>query len=88
MQSGFQYELYDHKFDTDELNNLALNSSYKVICDSLVKIIDGRIINANTKPDGLGRQISNVKPITKPLNLTYGDLYDENGKRIFLKPTN
>ena len=88
MQSGFQYELYDHKFDTDELNNLALNPSYKVICDSLVKIIDGRIINANTKPDGLGRQISNVKPITKPLNLTYGDLYDENGKRIFLKPTN
>lgn len=88
VQSGFQYELYDHKFDTDELNNLALNPSYKVICDSLVKIIDGRIINANTKPDGLGRQISNVKPITKPLNLTYGDLYDENGKRIFLKPTN
>jgi hypothetical protein len=88
MQSGFQYELYDHKFDTDELNNIALNPSYKVICDSLVKIIDGRIINANTKPDGLGRQISNVKPITKPLNLTYGDLYDENGKRIFLKPTN
>ena len=49
-----------------------------MICDSLVKIIDGRIINANTKPDGLGRQILNVKPITKPLNLTYGDFYDEN----------
>ena len=88
MKGDFQYELYDHKYDNEELENLALNSTYKVILDSLIKTIDTRIIEANLKPHGLGRQINNVQPITKPFNLTYGDLHDENGKRYFFKSKN
>jgi hypothetical protein len=60
MKGDFQYELYDHKYDNEELENLALNSSYKVVLDSLIKTIDTRIIEANLKPHGLGRQINNV----------------------------
>jgi hypothetical protein len=88
MKGDFQYELYDHKYDNEELENLALNSTYKVVLDSLIKTIDTRIIEANLKPHGLGRQINNVQPITKAFNLTYGDLHDENGKIYFFKSKN
>ena len=88
MKGDFQYELYDHKYDNEELENLALNPNYKVVLDSLIKTIDTRIIEANLKPHGLGRQINNVQPITKPFNLTYGDLHDENGKIYFFKSKN
>jgi arylsulfatase A-like enzyme len=86
INGDFQYELYDHKLDEKELNNLALDSNYIQIRDSLIQTINLRIIDADTKPNGLGRQIENVKPIAKIVNLTYGDIHDENGKRTYLKP--
>ena len=88
INGDFQYELYDHKFDEQELNNLALDSSYSSICDSLIKTINLRIAQADMKPEGLGRQIENVKPIPRITNVTYGDIYNENGNRTFLKPIN
>lgn len=88
INGDFQYELYDHKFDEEELNNLALDSSYSSICDSLIQTINLRIAQADMKPEGLGRQIENVKPMPRITNVTYGDIYNENSIRIFLKPIN
>ena len=88
INGDFQYELYDHKFDEQELNNLALDSSYSSICDSLIQTINLRIAQADMKPEGLGRQIENVKPIPRITNVTYGDIYNENGNRTFLKSIN
>ena len=88
INGDFQYELYDHKFDEEELNNLALDSSYSSICDSLIQTINLRIAQADMKPEGLGRQIENVKPMPRITNVTYGDIYNENGNRTFLKPIN
>ena len=53
INGDFQYELYDHKFDKEELNNLALDSSYSLIRDSLIQSINLRIIKADLKPEGL-----------------------------------
>ena len=88
INGDFQYELYDHKFDEEELNNLALDSSYSLVRDSLIKTINRRIIQADMKPEGIGRQIENVKPTPRIKNVTYGDIHNENGKRTYLKPTN
>ena len=60
------YELYDHFSDTSELTNLAEYSDYQKIRDSLVKILDNRILNAKKVPLGLGRQINNAKPWQEP----------------------
>ena len=60
------YELYDHFSDTSELTNLAEYSDYQKIRDSLVKILDNRILNAKKVPLGLGRQINNAKPWLEP----------------------
>jgi len=86
INGDFQYELYDHKFDAEELNNLALDSSYSLIRDSLIQTINHRIIQAHIKPEGIGRQIENVKPTPRITNVTYGDIHSENGKRTYLKP--
>ena len=86
INGDFQYELYDHKFDQEELNNLALDSSYSLIRDSLIQSINRRIIQADLKPEGLGRQIENVKPTPRITNVTYGDIHNENGKRTYFKP--
>jgi arylsulfatase A-like enzyme len=60
------YELYDHFSDTSELTNLSEYSDYQKIRDSLVKILDIRILNAKKVPLGLGRQITNAKPWLEP----------------------
>jgi len=86
INGDFQYELYDHKFDEEELNNLALDSSYSLIRDSLIQTINRRIIQADMKPEGIGRQIENVKPTPRITNVTYGDIHNKNGKRTYLKP--
>lgn len=52
------HELYDHRFDKKELNNLADKIEYKSIKDSLIKVIDRRIADARKKPKGLGPQIA------------------------------
>tara|TARA_Y100000991_G_C21965787_1_gene346802 strand:- start:150 stop:1766 length:1617 start_codon:yes stop_codon:yes gene_type:complete len=86
INGDFQYELYDHKFDQEELNNLALDSNYSLIRDSLIQSINRRIIQADLKPEGLGRQIENIKPTPRITNVTYGDIHNENGKRTYFKP--
>ena len=59
-------ELYDHKYDPDENNNLASDELYIQIKDSLKIILKNRIFEARKKPVGLGRQIQNAKPNFEP----------------------
>ena len=79
------YELYDHKSDMNELINLATNQDYNEVLDSLKLVIEQRINEASIKPEGLGRQFENAKPIPKAGNITFGDIHDANGKRTYLK---
>ncbi len=79
------YELYDHKNDKNELINLARNQDYNEVMDSLKLVIEQRITEASIKPEGLGRQFENAKPIPKAGNITFGDIHDANGKRTYLK---
>ena len=79
------YELYNHSEDHQELNNLANDTSKFIILDSLKKIIDDRINDVNTIPDGIGRQFIKVKALNKAPNLTFGDLHNEKGKRTYFK---
>ena len=60
------YELYDHRYDSNELNNLADNISYRSVRDSLKQVIRVRIAEAKKYPSGLGRQIDNVLPWKEP----------------------
>ena len=62
----YAYELYDHYTDKKELNNLANHIDYIQVKDSLIKILSDRIIAAQKKPLGLGRQIKNAKPWFEP----------------------
>jgi arylsulfatase A-like enzyme len=75
------YELYDHFHDQEELINLVSDSSYSKVLDSLSTALDIRIAQAKVKPDGLGRQFENAKQLPKAKNITYGDLFDESGKK-------
>ena len=79
------YELYDHKNDKNELINLERNQDYNEVMDSLKLVIDQRITDASIKPEGLGRQFENAKPLPKAKNITFGDIHDTNGKRTYLK---
>ena len=79
------YELYDHKNDKGELINLASNQDYKELMDSLKLVIENRIVEASVKPENLGRQFENVKPMNKAKNITFGDIYDEEGNLLYLK---
>ena len=64
MHNGFlDSELYDLKFDSAELNNLSKDISYQKIKDSLLQVINKRIVEANSYPESLGRQIENAIPI-------------------------
>ena len=84
INEEFEYELYDHKIDKEELINLASNLTYSEIFDSLKLKLNERISNSKIKPRGIGRQIKQ-KTIPKASNLTHGDIYDKNGQRIYLK---
>lgn len=79
------YELYDHNNDKNELYNLANDSNNKTLLDSLKKEIDIRILEANFKPEEIGRQMLGVKRTNKSPNITYGDVHDKTGKRISFK---
>lgn len=79
------YELYDHKTDKEELINLASNKNYSGLMDSLKIVLEQRVSQASLKPDGLGRQFENAKAVPKAKNITFGDLYDTQGKRIYSK---
>ena len=66
----FKYELYDHKYDQDELMNLANDQQYNKVLDSLKMILEKRVIDAQEYPKGLGRQLDKAKPWLEPrLNL-------------------
>ena len=79
------YELYDHKNDKEELKNLVSNPNYSLLLDSMKIEIDIRIANAKLKPKGVGRQFEQ-ESYRKAPNLTHGDIYNKNGKRIYFKP--
>lgn len=65
-QGVVNYELYDHKFDKSELNNLAEDINYKAVKDSLINVLKFRIVDANKVPLGLGRQLDDAKPWGEP----------------------
>ena len=52
---------------------------------NIARVLDQRVFEVSVKPDGLGRQIDNAKTVPKAKNITFGDLYDAQGKRIYLK---
>ena len=80
------YELYDHRNDKEELKNLVSNPNYSSLLDSMKIEIDIRIANAKLKPKGVGRQFEQ-ESYRKAPNLTHGDIYNKNGKRIYFKPS-
>ena len=69
----YSYELYDHKFDNLELENLADYQDYSSIKDSLRSVLASRITEANMVPIGIGKQINGAMPTFEP-------------KRFFSKP--
>jgi len=79
------YELYDHKNDKNELINLSSRQDYKQVLDSLKQVIVERITDASIKPESLGRQFENAKPMHKAKNITFGDIYDTNGDVLYYK---
>ncbi len=79
------YELYDHKNDENELINLVNNRDYNKVMDSLKLVIEKRIVEASIKPEGLGRQFENAKPMYKAKNITFGDIHNANGEINHLK---
>jgi hypothetical protein len=81
------YELYDHNYDKEELQNLVNDPKYSLLLDSLKIEINLRIADAKQKPKGIGRQFEQ-KSYRKAPNLTQGDIYNKNGKRIYFKPSN
>ena len=48
---------------TENLNNLSKDISYQKIKDSLLEVINKRIVEANSYPESLGRQSENAAPI-------------------------
>ena len=60
------FELYDHKYDKEELKNLADNEYYSSTIDSLKLVIKHRIQDARSKPIGLGRQFTNAQEWFEP----------------------
>ena len=60
------FELYDHKFDKEELKNLAKVDSYKFIKDSLTKVLSKRIIEAKKQPKGLDFVTDNPQEWREP----------------------
>jgi arylsulfatase A-like enzyme len=63
---GFSFELYDHKYDTTELENLSGKKDYNFVKDSLITVLENRVSEARSVPTNLGRQIENVKPWNEP----------------------
>jgi arylsulfatase A-like enzyme len=85
-EDKFSYELYDHKYDKKELNNLNDDNSYVSVFDSLKIQLDKRIADSKLTPPGIGIQRKGVKSLDKAPNITYGDIHDKNGVRTFMKP--
>ena len=69
FNGSYEYELYDHKYDSEELLNLAQKRSYMSVRDSLSLVLSERVKQARKKPNGIGRQFNNIKPINDPKKL-------------------
>ena len=84
-EDKFSYELYDHKYDKKELNNLSNDNSYLIVFDSLKIQLDKRIADSKLTPPGIEIQRIGIKSLDKAPNITYGDIHDKNGVRTFMK---
>jgi arylsulfatase A-like enzyme len=81
------FELYDHRSDSQELHNLSRDSSYSEVLDSLRFALELRAIELEKKPEGLGRQLEDVRPMMRAPNIIRGDLVDAQGQLIYSKST-
>ena len=66
LNDDISYELYDHKFDSAEINNVSNHKDYAEELDSLIEILNGKIIAAKRYPNGLGRQLKHARPYKEP----------------------
>ena len=68
-QGVLKYELYDHMYDKSELINLTDHIDYKSVKDSLIRLLNKRITEANSVPLSLSRQFEKVKPWFEPTRI-------------------
>ena len=68
-QGVLKYELYDHMYDKSELINLKDHIDYKSVKDSLIRLLNKRITEANSVPLSLSRQFEKVKPWFEPTRI-------------------
>jgi arylsulfatase A-like enzyme len=66
FNNDISYELYDHKFDSAEMNNVSNHKDYARVLDSLVEMLNDKIFAAKRYPNGLGRQLKHAKPFKEP----------------------
>ena len=70
LNDDISYELYDHKYDSAEINNVSNHKDYVRELDSLIKILNDKIIAAKRYPNGLGRQLKNARPYKEPKKIS------------------
>ena len=83
--TGIDFELYDHRTDSKELQNLARDSSHSGLLDSLRAALEIRAIELKEKPEGLGRQFEDIPPMIRAPNITRGDSIDAEGHITYSK---
>ena len=66
LNNDISYELYDHKFDSAEMNNVSNHRDYARVLDSLVEMLNDKIFEAKRYPNGLGRQLKHASPFKEP----------------------
>ena len=69
LNNDISYELYDHKFDSAEMNNVSNHKDYARVLDSLVDMLNNKIFAAKRYPNGLGRQLKHASPFKEPKKL-------------------
>ena len=82
------FELYDHRYDTQELNNLANDSSYSSVFDSLKISLNNRILESKQKPKNTLTEFSNFDDSQRRIlisdigNVRIMNLYIPNGQSV------
>jgi arylsulfatase A-like enzyme len=71
LDNDISYELYDHKFDSAEMNNVSNDKDYAKVKDSLIEMLNDRIIKAKKYPKGLGRQLKYARPYKEPKKIIF-----------------
>lgn len=69
VEEGREVELYDHKTDPDEMNNLAGQSDFMELENKLLQRLRSRIRSAGAIPEGI-EQVSDFVP-SKPMRWDY-----------------